>query len=174
MRVRQAAQRRAVRPRRVGRAPPPRTPPGLVRKAKRRAEMAETIASVARDDKTPPLGPKPLFVTANIAVPGIDRLQVYREHGGYRALETALRDCQPEQLVEAVKKSGLRGRGGAGFPTGMKWSFLAKNTGKPSYLIVNCDESEPGTFKDRMLMELLPHEIVEGTIIAAYANGVHH
>jgi NADH-quinone oxidoreductase subunit F len=136
--------------------------------------MAETIDTVAHDEQQLPLGPSPKFVTANIDVPGIDRLEVYRDHGGYQALQKALKDYQPEQLVEAVKKSGLRGRGGAGFPTGMKWSFLAKNTGKPSYLIVNCDESEPGTFKDRMLMELLPHEIVEGTIIASYANGVHH
>ncbi|HEU5438094.1 MAG TPA: NADH-quinone oxidoreductase subunit NuoF [Ktedonobacterales bacterium] len=136
--------------------------------------MAETIDTVAHDEQQLPLGPSPKFVTANIDVPGIDRLEVYRDHGGYQALEKALKGYQPEQLVDAVKKSGLRGRGGAGFPTGMKWSFLAKNTGKPSYLIVNCDESEPGTFKDRMLMELLPHEIVEGTIIASYANGVHH
>ncbi|HEX6796622.1 MAG TPA: NADH-quinone oxidoreductase subunit NuoF [Ktedonobacterales bacterium] len=136
--------------------------------------MAETPDRVEQEQKPLPLGPTPHFVTANIEVPGIDRLDVYRQHGGYTALEKALREYQPERLVELVKQSGLRGRGGAGFPTGMKWSFLAKNTGKPSYLIVNCDESEPGTFKDRMLMELLPHEIVEGTIISSYANGVHH
>ncbi|MFI5273157.1 MAG: NADH-quinone oxidoreductase subunit NuoF [Ktedonobacterales bacterium] len=120
-----------------------------------------------------PLGPTPRFVTDHIEVPGIDTLAVYRQHGGYGALEQALKQYAPERLVEAVKQSGLRGRGGAGFPTGLKWSFLAKNTGKPAYLIVNCDESEPGTFKDRMLMELLPHEIIEGSIIASYANGVH-
>ncbi len=136
--------------------------------------MAEAQERVEQGNKPLPLGPAPRFVTATIEVPSIDRLDVYRQHGGYSGLEKALREYQPEQLVDLVKKSGLRGRGGAGFPTGMKWSFLAKNTGKPAYLIVNCDESEPGTFKDRMLMELLPHEVVEGTIISAYANGVHH
>ena len=136
--------------------------------------MAETPDRVEQEQEALPLGPTPRFVTLNFEVPGIDGLDVYRQHGGYAALEKALREYQPDQLVDLVKKSGLRGRGGAGFPTGMKWSFLAKNTGKPAYLIVNCDESEPGTFKDRMLMELLPHEVVEGTIITSYANGVHH
>ena len=121
-----------------------------------------------------PLGPYPRFVTANIDVPGIDTLEGYRAHGGYAALEKALRDFQPEALVEEVKKSGLRGRGGAGFPTGQKWSFLPKESTKPRYLCVNADESEPGTFKDRMLMEKHPHEIVEGTIITSFANKVHH
>ncbi len=121
-----------------------------------------------------PLGPYPRFVTANIDVPGIDTLAGYRAHGGYAALEKALRDFQPEALVEEVKKSGLRGRGGAGFPPGQKWSFLPKESTKPRYLCVNADESEPGTFKDRMLMEKHPHEIVEGTIITSFANKVHH
>ncbi|MBE3559158.1 MAG: NADH-quinone oxidoreductase subunit NuoF [Ktedonobacteraceae bacterium] len=109
-----------------------------------------------------------LIVTKDIDVPGIDTLDVYRQHGGYQALEKALREYQPEQLVDLVKQSGLRGRGGAGFPTGMKWGFLAKND-KPRYLCCNSDESEPGTFKDRMLMEKIPHRLVEGVIIASYA-----
>src|SRR5579875_1434120 len=113
-----------------------------------------------------------LIVTKNINVPGIDTLEVYRQHGGYEALAKALKEYQPEQLVDLVKASGLRGRGGAGFPAGMKWSFLAKN--QPRYLCVNCDESEPGTFKDRMLMELNPHQLVEGAIITSYATKVHH
>jgi NADH-quinone oxidoreductase subunit F len=77
----------------------------------------------------------------------------------------------PDQIVEEVKTSGLRGRGGAGFPTGMKWSFLAKPEGVPRYLVVNADESEPGTFKDRYLMEFIPHLLIEGMIIASYALG---
>lgn len=108
-----------------------------------------------------------LVVTKNINVPDIDTLEVYRQHGGYEALAKALKEYQPEQLVDLVKASGLRGRGGAGFPAGMKWGFLAKN--HPRYLCCNCDESEPGTFKDRMLMEQNPHQLVEGVILTSYA-----
>jgi NADH-quinone oxidoreductase subunit F len=122
----------------------------------------------------PPLGPFPRFVTEDLDVPGIDTLRVYRERGGYQALARALKDFEPDALMEEVKKSGLRGRGGAGFPTGQKWSFLPKESPKPRYLCVNCDESEPGTFKDRMLMEKLPHRLVEGITITAYATKVHH
>jgi NADH-quinone oxidoreductase subunit F len=121
-----------------------------------------------------PLGPYPRFVTEDIDVPGIDTIAVYREHGGYESLAHALRDFEPDALMEEVKKSGLRGRGGAGFPTGQKWSFLPKESPKPRYLCVNCDESEPGTFKDRMLMERHPHRLVEGAIITAFATKVHH
>jgi NADH-quinone oxidoreductase subunit F len=92
-----------------------------------------------------------LIVTKNMDVPGLDTLEVYQQYDGYKGLEKALKEHQPDELVEIVKKSGLRGRGGAGFPTGLKWSFLAKND-QPRYLCCNCDESEPGTFKDRMLM----------------------
>jgi len=113
-----------------------------------------------------------LIVTKDIEVPGLDTLKVYRQHDGYRGLEKALKEYQPDDLVELVKKSGLRGRGGAGFPTGMKWGFLAKNE-KPRYLCCNCDESEPGTFKDRMLMEKNPHQLVEGVILCSYACRVH-
>ncbi len=109
-----------------------------------------------------------LVVTKDINVPGIDTLEVYRQHDGYKALEKALREYQPDDLVEIVKQSGLRGRGGAGFPAGMKWSFLAKND-KPRYLCCNSDESEPGTFKDRWLMEKIPHRLVEGVLITSYA-----
>jgi NADH-quinone oxidoreductase subunit F len=112
-------------------------------------------------------------VTADLDVPSIDTLAVYRQNGGYEALAKALRNFEPDQLLEEVKKSGLRGRGGAGFLTGQKWSFLPKESPKPRYLCVNCDESEPGTFKDRMLMERLPHRLVEGVIITAYATKVH-
>jgi NADH-quinone oxidoreductase subunit F len=121
-----------------------------------------------------PLGPTPQIVTAHFDVRGIDRLDVYREHGGYDALTHALKTLLPEQLAEEVKQSGLRGRGGAGFATGVKWGFLPKESAKPRYLCVNADESEPGTFKDRMIMEVSPHQVVEGTILAAYATKVHH
>ncbi|HTI13649.1 MAG TPA: NADH-quinone oxidoreductase subunit NuoF [Dictyobacter sp.] len=109
-----------------------------------------------------------LIVTKDIDVPGIDSLEVYRQYGGYEALTNALRTYQPDNLVDLVKASGLRGRGGAGFPAGMKWSFLAKND-KPRYLCCNADESEPGTCKDRMLMEKIPHRLVEGVILTSYA-----
>ena len=108
-----------------------------------------------------------LIITKDIDAPGRDTLEGYRKTGGYAALEKALKEYQPEELVELVKKSGLRGRGGAGFPTGMKWGFLAKN--EPRYLCCNCDESEPGTFKDRMIMEKSPHQLVEGVILTSYA-----
>jgi len=106
-------------------------------------------------------------------VPGIRGYDVYRQHGGYAAVEKALR-MTPEEVVEEVKKSGLRGRGGAGFPTGMKWSFLAKPPGVPRYLVCNADESEPGTFKDRVIMEGDPFALIEAMTIAAYATGCAH
>jgi len=97
----------------------------------------------------------------------------YVEHGGYEIWQRVLKDWKPEQVTEEVKKSGLRGRGGAGFPAGVKWGFLAKGTGKPIYLCCNADESEPGTCKDRVLMERDPHSVLEGMAIAAYAIGCH-
>jgi len=109
----------------------------------------------------------------HINVPGINTLEVYRQKGGYRAVEKAIKELSPEDIVEEVKKSGLRGRGGAGFPTGMKWSFLAKPEGVPRYLVCNADESEPGTFKDRYLMTHIPHALIEGMIVASYALGAN-
>jgi NADH-quinone oxidoreductase subunit F len=103
-------------------------------------------------------------------VPGIRSYDVYRREGGYAALEKALK-MPPAGVVEEVKKSGLRGRGGAGFPTGMKWSFLAKPEGVPRYLVCNADESEPGTFKDRYLMEFIPHLLIEGLVVSSWALG---
>jgi NADH-quinone oxidoreductase subunit F len=96
-------------------------------------------------------------------------IDVYMAHGGYQGLRRVLKESSPEAMVEEVKTSGLRGRGGAGFSTGMKWSFLPKGLEKPRYLCVNADESEPGTFKDRLLIEKDPHLVLEGTIIAAWA-----
>ncbi|MFN8236922.1 MAG: NADH-quinone oxidoreductase subunit NuoF [Chitinophagales bacterium] len=106
-------------------------------------------------------------------IPGINTLEVYRQNNGYKSLEKALKTMKPDDVVEEVKKSGLRGRGGAGFPTGMKWSFLAKPEGVPRHLVCNADESEPGTFKDRYLMEHIPHLLIEGMIVSSYALGAN-
>lgn len=95
----------------------------------------------------------------------------YMAQGGYEALKKALKQ-KPEDLRREVMKSGLRGRGGAGFSCGLKWSLVDRKSGKPIYLICNCDESEPGTFKDRQLVHKDPHQVIEGMMIAAYANGV--
>ncbi|SHL18820.1 NADH-quinone oxidoreductase subunit NuoF [Hymenobacter psychrotolerans] len=113
------------------------------------------------------------LLTEHINVEGIDTFEVYRKHGGYRSVEKAIKTMTPDEVVEEVKKSGLRGRGGAGFPTGMKWSFLAKPEGVPRYLVCNADESEPGTFKDRQLMAKLPHLLIEGMITSSYALGAN-
>jgi NADH-quinone oxidoreductase subunit F len=107
----------------------------------------------------------------NDKVPNIHTLEVYRANGGYASVEKALKTMQPDQVTDEVKKSGLRGRGGAGFPTGMKWGFLAKPEGVNRYLVCNADESEPGTFKDRYLMEKIPHALIEGMITSSYALG---
>lgn len=109
----------------------------------------------------------------NVHIPGIETFDVYRKNGGYRSVEKALKSMTPDEVVEEVKKSGLRGRGGAGFPTGLKWSFLAKPEGVPRYLVCNADESEPGTFKDRYLMEKIPHLLVEGMITSSFALGAN-
>jgi NADH-quinone oxidoreductase subunit F len=97
-------------------------------------------------------------------------LGVYQKTGGYDSLKKALK-MAPADIIEEVKKSALRGRGGAGFPTGMKWSFVPKDSPKPKYVVCNADESEPGSFKDRYLMQYDPHSMIEGMIIAAYALG---
>lgn len=115
-----------------------------------------------------------LVLFKNVRQPGYTGdLASYQAAGGYQALEKAL-TMAPEAIVNLVKESGLRGRGGAGFPTGLKWSFMAKGTGKPSYLIINADEGEPGTFKDREIMLKEPHMFLEGYMIGCYALGCHH
>jgi NADH-quinone oxidoreductase subunit F len=110
------------------------------------------------------------ILTANIDKPNSTSIGVYLDAGGYKAAEKALQ-MKPDEITQLVKDSELRGRGGAGFPTGMKWSFVPKNAPKPTYLLCNADESEPGTFKDRVLIEKDPHLLIEGMIIAAYAIG---
>jgi NADH-quinone oxidoreductase subunit F len=102
-------------------------------------------------------------------IENLKKLDVYRAHGGYDGLKKAL-SMAPADVIQVMKDSGLRGRGGAGFPTGLKWSFIPKGDGE-KYVVVNTDESETGTFKDRELMEGNPHQVIEGTLIAAYAIG---
>jgi NADH-quinone oxidoreductase subunit F len=106
-------------------------------------------------------------------VPDLRRVAVYEGDGGYQTARRALKESTSAQIIETVKASGLRGRGGAGFPTGVKWGFLPKDNPAPRYLCVNADESEPGTFKDRQIIEGNPHLLLEGTLIAAFAIQSH-
>jgi len=113
-----------------------------------------------------------LVLLKNMVQPGYTgSLKDYEKTGGYQALRKVLGKVQPADVTQMVMKSGLRGRGGAGFPTGVKWNFLPKDYKGPKYLCCNADESEPGTFKDRQLMERDPHQVLEGIAIAAYAIG---
>lgn len=109
----------------------------------------------------------------NIEKPDINTIDGYLKYGGYRSLDKVLKGMSPDEVTEEVKTSGLRGRGGAGFSTGLKWTFIDKSTDKPRYLLCNADESEPGTFKDRLLMEKNPHLLIEGMILSSYALGCH-
>ena len=124
----------------------------------------QPVASVTQTDRP--------IQSARFGIENSHTLETFRANGGYDQLEKALR-MAPTEIVEMVKTSGLRGRGGAGFPTGIKWGFLPKESDKPRYLVVNADESEPGTFKDRYLMELDPHLLIEGCLITCWANDVH-
>ncbi len=105
-------------------------------------------------------------------IPDIDKLDVYCQHGGFSGYKKAVTSMQPAQVTELVKASGLRGRGGAGFPTGMKWAFMDSQSW-PHYVTANADESEPGTFKDREIMEYNPFQFLEGVAITSYAVGAH-
>ncbi len=116
------------------------------------------------------IGCEPLLLR-RFHLPNSHTLAVYRGDGGYDALKKAVTTMTPAAVIDEVKKSALRGRGGAGFPTGMKWSFVPKDSPKPKYVVCNADESEPGTFKDRYLMERDPHLLLEGMLLAAYAIG---
>ncbi|MBX4893641.1 NADH-quinone oxidoreductase subunit NuoF [Rhizobium bangladeshense] len=107
----------------------------------------------------------------NIDVADSHLVSTYEAGGGYQALAKALREYTPDEVIDLVKRSNLRGRGGAGFPTGMKWGFVPKRAGKPTYLCCNADEGEPGTFKDRIIMERDPHQLIEGLAVSAYAIG---
>jgi NADH-quinone oxidoreductase subunit F len=143
------------------------------------AKLDEILAelstgTLAQQPIAKPLPAHPLekrILLANIDKPGYTgSLADYEKEGGYQALAKALA-MKPEEIVSEVKNSEIRGRGGAGFPCGLKWSFLAKNTGKPTYLICNADESEPGTFKDRQLINYDPHQLLEGILISCHATG---
>jgi NADH-quinone oxidoreductase subunit F len=112
-------------------------------------------------------------LTEGIGEVDLRSIDVYRQRGGYQQWQRVVRDLQPVDVLDIVEKSGLRGRGGAGFPTGRKWSFLPKDT-NPRYLVCNSDEAEPGTFKDRMLIEEVPHVVLEGMLIGSYAIASHH
>jgi len=119
--------------------------------------------------------PSPLetrVVSKNFAIEGSETLDVYLANDGYKAFRKA-KEMTPEAIVEEVKISGLRGRGGAGFPTGLKWSFVPRTSPKPRVIVVNADESEPGTCKDRLLMEYDPHQLIEGILIAGMAVDAH-
>ncbi|MGD8239523.1 MAG: SLBB domain-containing protein, partial [Armatimonadota bacterium] len=110
-----------------------------------------------------------LFLTQHHDVPDLDDIGVYIERGGYRGWQKVLREMTDAEVIEVVSRSVLRGRGGAYFPTGRKWSLTVKD-GDPNYMCCNADEGEPGTFKDRQLMERNPHEVIEGCCISAFAN----
>jgi NADH-quinone oxidoreductase subunit F len=110
---------------------------------------------------------------AHVDVPNQCQIDIYEKNGGYQAIRKAISKIPPPELTEMVKRSGLRGRGGAGFVTGAKWGFIPKDTKQPKYLVCNCDESEPGTFKDRLIIEKDPHQLIEGIILASYAIGAH-
>ena len=113
------------------------------------------------------------IILRDVDIQGLNQLDVYEKNGGYSALRKAMMEMSPDQVTDVMKASGLRGRGGAGFPTGVKWSFLPKGV-FPRYLVVNADESEPGTFKDRQIMERNPHQLLEGIALAAYAIQCTH
>ncbi|MGB9674139.1 MAG: NADH-quinone oxidoreductase subunit NuoF [Anaerolineales bacterium] len=111
-------------------------------------------------------------LTRNIHRPDSEKIITYLANGGYEAVRLALTKS-PQELIDMVKKSGLRGRGGAGFPAGLKWSFMPKDANIPKIVAVNTDEGEPGTFKDREIVERDPHQVIEGVIIASYAVGAN-
>ncbi|HWZ25030.1 MAG TPA: NADH-quinone oxidoreductase subunit NuoF [Verrucomicrobiae bacterium] len=135
----------------------------------RRAEPVEVISGAlhAREKGEIPV------ISKRWGIENSTKIDVFLQNGGYQALDKALKQMTPESIIDEMKKSNLRGRGGAGFPTGMKWSFVPKDSPKAKYVICNADESEPGTCKDRPLMEMDPHQLIEGMVIAGRAIGSH-
>jgi NADH-quinone oxidoreductase subunit F len=129
-----------------------------------------TVISGALHERLPEENP---VISYRFGIPNSHKIDVYLKNDGYKALEKALKEMTPDQIIDEVKKSSLRGRGGAGFPTGMKWGFIPKDVKKPKYVLCNADESEPGTSKDRPLMEMDPHQMIEGMIIAGRAIDSH-
>lgn len=130
------------------------------------------IENEGKMDVTQPKNGTPLIVTQHLGACADASLKKYQERGGYQSLSKVFK-MKPEDIVEEVKKSAIRGRGGAGFPAGVKWGFLPKDMDKPRYMCVNADEGEPGTFKDRYILEQDPHLMLEGIVIACYACRVH-
>jgi len=114
-----------------------------------------------------------VVISKNFGIPNSRSIDTYMQRDGYKALEKALKQMTPDQIIDEMKKSNLRGRGGAGFPAGMKWSFVPKDLPKPKYILANGDESEPGTSKDRPLLEMDPHQLIEGMVIAGRAIGAN-
>lgn len=113
------------------------------------------------------------LLTQHFDLKNLYKIDVYLEQGGYRAVRKTLKEMKPEDILEEVKKANLRGRGGAGFPAGVKWGFVPQDVDKPKYLCVNADEGEPGTFKDRYIMSHNPHLLLEGIIITSFCVGIH-
>src|SRR6516162_5152894 len=138
-------------------------------KGKRPDPVAVTTGAIRERDKL-----ETALISKRWGQKDSQKVDVYLQTGGYQALDKALKQMTPESIIDEVKKSSLRGRGGAGFPTGMMWSFVPKDSPKPKYVICNADESEPGSCKDRPLMELDPHQLIEGIIIAGRAIDAHH
>jgi NADH-quinone oxidoreductase subunit F len=134
------------------------------------SEHKPPVAYAPGSDKGPQDG---RVLTRRFEMANSAAMEMYLASDGYQALEKALGQMTPEAVIEEVKQSNLRGRGGAGFPTGMKWSFVPKQSEKPKYIVCNADESEPGTCKDRLLMERDPHQLIEGLVIAGKAIGSH-
>lgn len=118
--------------------------------------------------------PEMKVIMAHMDKAGQCEIDTYIKNGGYQTLKNTIPNTPPETIVAMVKESGLRGRGGAGFVTGMKWGFVPKDPSLPKYLLCNCDESEPGTFKDRLIIEHDPHQLIEGMILSSYAIGAHY
>ncbi len=116
---------------------------------------------------------KDKILTKNFGLESLFKIDVYLEHQGYKAVKKALKEMKPDEILEVVKAANLRGRGGAGFPAGVKWGFVPKDIDKPKYLCVNADEGEPGTFKDRYIMTHDPHLLIEGIIITSFCVGIH-
>ena len=141
-----------------------------IQEAKAAAADAGVRADVPAPETAEPVAPAKYeyVLLRHRDIPDLHKLDVYRQHGGYETFKKVVTTMTPQQVIDEIKASGLRGRGGAGFPTGLKWSFLTKDS-FPRYLVCNSDESEPGTFKDREIMERNPHQFYEGMMIAAYA-----
>ena len=134
----------------------------------------EVLEDATIDPSIPFFASQQRVVLANAGIIDPERIESYVAHDGYRALHTALTSMSPAEVVEAVTASGLRGRGGAGYPTGRKWAMLAAAPGPTKYVVANGDEGDPGAYMDRTVMEDDPHRLLEGLALAAYATGAHH